>query len=94
MANRWFICSVISVPIPCQWALLGAKVTGIDISSESLKYARMIAEQMEISAEFIEADILDVMDKVNKKFDIVFSSVGFFVGFLILSATRRPRGIY
>ncbi len=58
------------------WALLGAKVTGIDISPKSLKYARMLAEQMNISADFIEADILDVMDKVNDKFDIVFSSVG------------------
>ena len=58
------------------WALLGAKVTGVDISPESLKYARMLADQMGLSADFIEADILDVMDKVNDKFDIVFSSVG------------------
>ena len=33
------------------WALLGAKVTGIDISSESLKYARKLAEQMGIGAD-------------------------------------------
>ncbi len=58
------------------WALLGAKVTGIDISPESLKYARMLAEKLGISADFIEADIMDVIDKMNKKFDIVFSSVG------------------
>lgn len=58
------------------WALLGAKVTGIDISSESLKYARKLAEQMGIGADFIEADIMEVKDKVNKKYDIVFSSTG------------------
>ncbi len=58
------------------WALLGAKVTGIDISSKSLKYARKLAAQMGIEAEFIESDIMDVMGKVNKKFDIVFSSTG------------------
>ena len=58
------------------WALLGARVTGIDISTESLKYARKLAEQMGVEADFIEADIMEVMQKVDKKFDIVFSSIG------------------
>jgi SAM-dependent methyltransferase len=55
---------------------LGAKVTGVDISSESLKYARQLAEKMGIEANFIESDILDVMANLNSKFDIVFSSTG------------------
>ncbi|MBE0411734.1 MAG: class I SAM-dependent methyltransferase [Anaerolineales bacterium] len=58
------------------WALLGAKVTGIDISPESLKYARKLAGQMGIKANFIEADIIEVKEKVKEKFDIVFSSTG------------------
>ena len=58
------------------WTLLGARVTGIDISPESLKFARNLAEKMAIEAEFIEADILDVQELVKKKFDIVFSSTG------------------
>lgn len=58
------------------WALLGAKVTGIDISSESLKYARQLARRMGIEADFIEADIMDVKEKVKSKYDIVFSSTG------------------
>ncbi len=58
------------------WALLGAKVTGIDISSESLKYARKLAQQMDIEADFIEADIMEVKQKVHTKYDIVFSSTG------------------
>jgi SAM-dependent methyltransferase len=58
------------------WALLGAQVTGIDISSESLKYARQLAQRMGIEADFIEADIMDVKDKVNSKYDIAFSSTG------------------
>lgn len=58
------------------WALLGAQVTGIDISPRSLKYARLLARQMNIAAQFIEADIMQVMDKVDQKFDIVFSSTG------------------
>lgn len=58
------------------WALLGAKVTGIDISPASLKYARKLAAQMGIGANFIEADIMEVQEKVKQKFDIVFSSTG------------------
>lgn len=58
------------------WALLGAKVTGIDISSESLKYARKLAQQMNIAAEFIEADVMEVKDQVDAKYDIAFSSTG------------------
>jgi 2-polyprenyl-3-methyl-5-hydroxy-6-metoxy-1,4-benzoquinol methylase len=58
------------------WALLGARVTGIDLSPESLKYARKLARQMGIKANFIEADILEVKQKVKEKFDIVFSSTG------------------
>lgn len=58
------------------WALLGAKVTGIDISPESLIYARRLAQQLAIEADFIEADVLQVMEQVKSKFDIVFSSTG------------------
>ncbi len=58
------------------WALLGARVTGFDISPESLKYARKLAEQMGIEADFIESDILEVIEKTDRKFDIVFSSTG------------------
>lgn len=58
------------------WALLGAKVTGVDISPESLKYARQLAAQMQIDASFIESDVMDVIEKVNEKYDIVFSSTG------------------
>ncbi|MBN2147523.1 MAG: class I SAM-dependent methyltransferase [Anaerolineales bacterium] len=58
------------------WALLGARVSGIDISAESLKYARLLAEKMGIEADFIESDVMDVIQKVKKKHDIVFSSTG------------------
>jgi SAM-dependent methyltransferase len=58
------------------WALLGAKVTGIDISPKSLHYARLLLERMEVAADFIESDIMDVINNVNRKFDIVFCSTG------------------
>lgn len=58
------------------WALLGARVTGVDISPQSLHYARKLAREMEIEADFIEADILDVRQKIHHSYDIVFCSTG------------------
>ena len=58
------------------WALLGARVTGIDISTESLKYAELLAQRMGIGADFIAADIMEVTTKVKRKFEIVFCSTG------------------
>lgn len=58
------------------WALLGAKVTGIDISPKAVQYARRLAGQMGIEAWFVEADVMDVQEKVSSKYDIVFSSTG------------------
>jgi len=58
------------------WALLGAQVTGIDISPRSLYYARELAHRMDVEAEFIESDVLEVIPKIQRKFDIAFASTG------------------
>jgi len=58
------------------WALLGAKVTGVDISSVALTYARQLAARMKIEANFVQTDIMRAREVVNDKFDIVFSSTG------------------
>lgn len=52
---------------PLSWALLGAQVTGVDISPQFLKYARQIADKMDIKAQFIESDVMDVMGKGKAK---------------------------
>jgi SAM-dependent methyltransferase len=58
------------------WVLLGAHVTGVDISSESIKYARKIAEQLHLNATFIESDIIELVGQVTTTYDIVFASAG------------------
>jgi SAM-dependent methyltransferase len=58
------------------WALLGAKVTGVDISPVSLQYARKLAKKMGIQADFIESDIMEARHTIKAKFDIAFSSTG------------------
>jgi ubiquinone/menaquinone biosynthesis C-methylase UbiE len=58
------------------WAREGAAVTGVDISDESIKLAKKLSEEMKIPATFICADVDDLPNVLNKKFDIVFASYG------------------
>jgi SAM-dependent methyltransferase len=58
------------------WRLLGAQITGVDISPESIKYAQRIANQSGLEATFITADVMELMDQVKTTYDIVFASTG------------------
>lgn len=55
-------------------ARLGAEVTGIDISEESVISARSLAEKNNLDANFICSDVYDF--NIDDKFDIVFASHG------------------
>jgi SAM-dependent methyltransferase len=59
------------------WARLGASVTGVDISDNSIKYANILKEKAGLSkAEFIRADVLELKGKIDRKFNVVFQSHG------------------
>lgn len=58
------------------WKLLGADVTGVDISPEAIKHARALAERLGVQATFIEADVMELADKITTTYDIVFASIG------------------
>ena len=58
------------------WGLLGAQVTGVDISPAAIQYARRLASQLGIAATFIISDVMDLVVQVNEKYDIVFASTG------------------
>jgi ubiquinone/menaquinone biosynthesis C-methylase UbiE len=58
------------------WAREGAKVTGVDISGESIRLARKLAEETNIDATFIQSNIYDLPEVHDEKFDIVFTSYG------------------
>lgn len=58
------------------WARLGARVTGVDISDESIKLAKKLSAEEKIPAEFIYSDVYDLPKVLNKKFDIIFVSYG------------------
>jgi SAM-dependent methyltransferase len=57
-------------------ARLGAHVTGIDISSESILQASKLRDQLGLEAEFICSDVYSIRDQIDSQFDIVYTSYG------------------
>lgn len=58
------------------WARRGAKVTGVDISDESIKLAKSLTKELNIEATFVRANLYDVPAEIHDQFDIVFVSYG------------------
>lgn len=58
------------------WARLGADVTGIDFSPESIRAARAIAARVGIPARFETSTVDDAPSVVRDVFDIAYTSVG------------------
>ncbi|AXX92154.1 SAM-dependent methyltransferase [Malaciobacter molluscorum LMG 25693] len=58
------------------WARLGAKVTGVDLSSEAIKEANLLKESLGLEATFIESDVCAFGKDNKQQFDIVFTSYG------------------
>ena len=60
-------------------ALLGASVTGVDISDEAISSARRLSSQSGIPAGFVRADVYDWLAATARKetrFDVVYCSYG------------------
>lgn len=55
---------------------MGAQVTGVDLSSESIAKARELANKTGSSTRFIECDVYNLPEVLNEKFDIIFTSYG------------------
>lgn len=60
------------------WARLGARVTGIDISDEAIRFASALAEESGLSerARFIRSDLYKLPEALDETFDLVFASYG------------------
>jgi ubiquinone/menaquinone biosynthesis C-methylase UbiE len=57
-------------------AIDGANVTGVDFSAKSVAIAKELAAKMQIQAEFVEANVLDLKNIISTKYDIVYTSKG------------------
>ncbi|NNK53463.1 MAG: class I SAM-dependent methyltransferase [Flavobacteriaceae bacterium] len=58
------------------WARRGAKCTGIDISEEAIKLAKSLNEELDLNANFVCCNVLDVSEHISETFDIIFTSYG------------------
>jgi SAM-dependent methyltransferase len=58
------------------WARLGAVVTGVDFSPESIACAKRLQEELGLPATFLEASVYDLPDVLDAEFDIVYASRG------------------
>lgn len=58
------------------WARLGAEVTGVDLSTDAIKQANLLKQELGLNADFIESDIIQFGRENTKEFDIVFTSYG------------------
>ena len=83
------------------WAKLGAKVTAVDFSEESIKAARKLNDELNLNVKFIHSNIYDITDNLEEKYDIVFTSYGV-IGWLpdlkkwgkIISHYLKPGGTF
>src|SRR3990167_2086609 len=55
----------------------GAKVTGIDISEEQLKFARRLAEKNKVKINLIQGSFQNLSKFKSNNYDIVFSAYAF-----------------
>ncbi len=58
------------------WAREGAIVTGVDFSEPAIVAARALAHETGIDARFIVSDLYELPDKLDERFEIVFTSKG------------------
>ena len=58
------------------WARQGAIVTGVDISDRSIEEANKLTAKTKLDARFIRSDVLDLVGKIDDRFDIVYQSYG------------------
>jgi len=57
-------------------ARLGATVTGVDFGEVAIMEARRLARQTGLEATFVVADVLQMGDRFDSRFDVVFTSFG------------------
>ncbi len=78
---------------------LGAEVTGVDLSDKAIESAKSIAKETNSNTNFICCDIYDLPTRLDKQFDIVYTSYGI-IGWLpdldkwakIISRFLKPDG--
>jgi SAM-dependent methyltransferase len=58
------------------WARLGARVAGVDFSDRAIELAEELARELDLEAQFICANVYELPQVMQGKFDIVYTSGG------------------
>ena len=58
------------------WSRAGAQCVGVDLSDEGIALAKALNEELQLDAEFVRCNVLDVSKHIKATFDIVFTSYG------------------
>ena len=59
------------------WARRGAKVRGLDFSAPAIEEARKLAAELGLDAEFVEANVYDAVEALDRHtFDVVYTGLG------------------
>ena len=74
-------------------------MVGVDLSDKSIAAARNLNNELGLNAEFVASDVLELIGKIDQKFDIVFTSYGT-IGWLpnldkwakVISHHLKPKG--
>jgi len=83
------------------WTRRGAKCTGIDISEVAIKLAKSLNEELDLNANFVCCNVLDVSEHISETFDIIFTSYGV-IGWLpdlkpwakMIAERLKPGGVF
>lgn len=83
------------------WARRGSRVTGLDMSGESVAVARRLAADCGLTADFVVADVYDAVAALGgRTFDVVYTGVGALCWLpdlarwaQVVSALLRPGGV-
>ncbi|MEO8293102.1 MAG: methyltransferase, partial [Actinomycetota bacterium] len=83
------------------FARLGAYITGADFSPRAVALAGRLARELSLDARFVESDLYSLPDRLDERFDIVYTSRGV-LGWLpdierwgqIVAHFLKPGGIF
>jgi SAM-dependent methyltransferase len=58
------------------WARRGAQVSGLDLSEKAIETATALAQECELQARFVAADVYDAPAALGGTYDIVYTGIG------------------
>ena len=83
------------------WSRLGAKCVGVDISEEAIGQAIELNKELNLDAQFVCCNVLDVSEYIKDQFDVIYTSYGT-IGWLpdlrpwaqMISERLKPEGSF